>query len=84
MKINKNVLQQIIKEELQTIKEMRVPATKSNMLALLGTCGELLSDAADYFARSGQEDDKQLARIYREVFIDVNHMKQSIVDSMKK
>jgi len=84
MKINKNALQQIIKEELRTLKEMRVPVTKSNILTLLGTCGELLAGAADYFARSGDPDDKQLARIYREVFIDVNHMKQSIVDSFKK
>lgn len=84
MKINKNVLQQIIKEELQTLKEMRVPVTKRNMLALLDTCGGLLSDAADYFARSGQEDDKRLAGVYRETFIDVNQMKQSIVDSLKK
>jgi hypothetical protein len=84
MKINKNQLQQIIKEEMQTLKEMRVPANKHNVYLLLNTCGELLSQAADYFARSGDADSKQLARIYRETLVDVSHMKQSITDSMKK
>lgn len=83
MKINKQQLQQIIKEELETIKEMRVRASKGNVHTLLNTCGELLWSAANYFARQGQAEEQNLARIYREAAKDVTDMKQALIDSMK-